>query len=45
MHTIKEELLEAVAALLLLTVTLTDGRPVLSSERAPHMEKPVIVKR
>jgi hypothetical protein len=27
--------------LLLLTVTLANDRPVLSSERAPHIKKPV----
>jgi hypothetical protein len=32
------------ADILLLTKTLTNDRPVLSSERAAHKYKPVIVK-
>jgi hypothetical protein len=31
--------------LLLLTVTLTNDRPVLSSDNAPHMDRTVTVKQ
>jgi hypothetical protein len=31
--------------LLLLTVTLINDRPILSSERAPHMDRTVTVKQ
>jgi hypothetical protein len=31
--------------LILLTVTLTNDRPVLSSERAPHMDRTVTLKQ